>query len=63
MTAGTSTSKSAQKTRVRIGSLFAQRAQQNWTQLGDKNIKYFQIAVTILKRHKYVWKIMDKHGI
>lgn len=32
----------------------AQQAQQYWTQLEDKNTKYFQITATIKKRHNYI---------
>lgn len=42
---------------------WAQRVQQIWTQMGDKNTKFFQILATTRKRHNYICRIMDEHGI
>lgn len=30
---------------------------------GDENTKYFQIAATIQKNEKVIWKIMDDNGL
>lgn len=48
---------------VKSRNLLAQRAGQNWFQLGDNSNKYFQIVATIKRRKNQTWRIKDDTGM
>lgn len=41
---------------------WAKKARANWLYLGDKNIRFFQMHVTIRKKRYNITKIKDDYG-
>ena len=42
---------------------WVQKSRQNWTQLGDRNNRYFQTITLNRRRKNRIWKIRDSDGL